>query len=330
MSVLEASTPAAGGGARASARRRAGPATADQAYRALLASLATAVFLVVALIVYELARGAGPSIHAFGWGFLTSTDWDPVADKYGALPYLYGTLVSSALALLLALPLGLGTAIYLAEVAPPRLADPMSFMVELLASIPSIVYGIWGVFVLAPWLRSALEPWLIAHLGFLPLFRGFPFGLGMLNAGIVLAIMIVPTLVSISREVLRATPRALREAALALGSTRSEAIAVAVDAARPGILGAVILALGRALGETMAVTMVIGNSNRISLSLLAPGATLSSLVANEFTEATGKLYLSALVEIALVLFGITIVVNAVARALVFWTTGGRRDVAGAA
>jgi phosphate transport system permease protein len=288
------------------------------------------VFAVVAIIVFELARGAGPALHAFGWGFLTGTDWDPVAEKFGALPYLYGTLLSSALALAIALPLGVGTAVYLAEIAPARVGDVLSFLVELLASIPSIVFGIWGVFVLAPWLRGAIEPWLIAHLGFLPLFRGFPFGLGMLNAALVLAIMIVPTIVSISREVLRATPRTLREAALALGSTRAEAIAVTLDAARTGILGAVILALGRALGETMAVTMVIGNSNRISLSLLAPGATLASLIANEFTEATGRLYLSALIEIALVLFAITIVVNAVARLLVCWTTGGRRDVAGAA
>ena len=314
-------------GARAT-RTRLG--AADQAYRALLASLATAVFVVVAVIVFELARGAGPSIHAFGWGFLTGTDWDPVAEKFGALPYLYGTLMSSFLALLIALPLGIGTAVYLSEIAPARVGSVLAFVVELLASIPSIVFGIWGVFVLAPFLRGAIEPWLIAHLGFLPLFRGFPFGLGMLNAALVLAIMIIPTLVTISREVLRAMPRTLREAALALGSTRAEAIAVTLDAARPGILGAVILALGRALGETMAVTMVIGNSNRISLSLLAPGATLASLVANEFTEATGKLYLSALIEIALVLFGITIVVNAVARLLVLWATGGRRDVAGAA
>jgi phosphate transport system permease protein len=288
------------------------------------------VFAVVAVIVFELARGAWPSIQAFGWGFLTGTDWDPVAEKFSALPYLYGTLVSSFLALLIALPLGVGATVYLSEIAPPRVGSVLSFVVELLASIPSIVFGIWGVFVLAPFLRGAIEPWLIAHFGFLPLFQGFPFGLGMLNAALVLALMIIPTIVTISREVLRAMPRTLREAALALGSTRAEAIAVTLDAARPGILGAVILALGRALGETMAVTMVIGNSNRISLSLLAPGATMASLVANEFTEATGKLYLSALIEIALVLFGITIVVNAAARLLVLWTTGGRRDVAGAA
>jgi phosphate transport system permease protein len=311
-------------------RGRRGARWADAAYRRGLGALALLVFVVVALIVYEIGRGAGPSIRAFGWSFLVGTEWDPVADRYGALPYVFGTAVSSALAMLLALPLGLGTAIYLAELAPHRVDQAVSFVVELLASIPSIVYGIWGLFVLAPLLRTLVEPWLIQHLGFLPLFQGFPFGIGMLNAGIVLAIMVVPTIASLSREILLATPPALREAALALGATRAEAIAVAVDAARPGILGAVILALGRAVGETMAVTMVIGNSNRISASLLAPGSTMASVIANEFTEATGALYLSALVEIALVLFALTLVVNAFARLLVLWATGGRSDAAGAA
>ncbi|MBI5711393.1 MAG: phosphate ABC transporter permease subunit PstC [Candidatus Eisenbacteria bacterium] len=314
--------------AAAPGRRRA--VWADEAYRRLLGALALLVPVVAALVLYETARGAGPSLRVFGWGFLVSTDWDPVAERFGALPYLYGTLVSSAIAMALAVPFGIGSAVFLAELAPPRLGAVVSFVIDLLASIPSIVYGIWGLFVLAPWLRSAAEPWLTAHVGFLPLFQGFPFGIGMLNAGIVLAIMVVPTVVSISREILLATPRSLREAALALGSTRAEAIAVAVDAARPGILGAAILALGRALGETMAVTMVIGNTNRISASLLAPGATMASVIANEFAEATGKLYLSALVEIALVLFALTVVVNALARLLVVATTGGRRDVAGAA
>jgi phosphate transport system permease protein len=304
--------------------------TLDHLYRWILAAAAGAVFLVVALIVYEVARGAMPSIRTIGWGFLVQTEWDPVADKYGALPYIYGTLVSSLLALVLAVPLGIGSAVFLAELANRRVGAIVSFVMELLAAIPSIVYGIWGFFVLAPWLRSVVEPWLIQNWGYLPLFRGTPFGIGMLNAGIVLAIMIIPTIVSISREVLLATPRSLREASLALGATRSEAIGVAVDAAKPGILGAVILALGRALGETMAVTMVIGNSNRISLSLLDPGATMASVIANEFTEATGALYLSALVQIALVLFAVTIIVNALARALVYFTTGGRRDVAAAA
>jgi phosphate transport system permease protein len=314
---------------RAAAPVRVRRFSLDPFYKAALAAAATAVFLVVALIVYEVARGSSLSIRTIGWSFLVQSEWDPVANHYGVLPYVYGTLVSSVLALALAVPLGIGSAVFLAELASRRIGSAVSYVMELLAAIPSIVYGIWGFFVLAPWLRSALEPWLIAHAGFLPLFRGTPFGIGMLNAGIVLAIMILPTIVSISREVLLATPRTLREASLALGATKAEAIGVALDAAKPGILGAVVLALGRALGETMAVTMVIGNTNKISASLLDPAATMSSVIANEFAEATGDLYLSALIQIALVLFAVTIVVNALARALVWFTTGGRRDVGAA-
>jgi len=295
---------------------------ADDLYRALLRSLGFLVLAVIALIVWECVRGAGPAMHAFGPRFLVGTEWDPIADHYGALPYLYGTLVTSLLAMLMAVPVGVGAAAFLAELAPPLVGGVVSFVIELLASIPSIVYGIWGAFVLAPWLRVVVEPWLIAHLGFLPLFQGFPFGLGILNAGIVLAIMVVPTVTAVSREILQTMPRALPEAALALGATRAEALAVTLDAARPGILGAVILALGRALGETMAVTMVIGNTNRITASLLSPGATMASVIANEFTEATGKLYLSALIEIALVLFALTILLNVAARWLV-WRTAGQ-------
>jgi len=301
----------------------------DGMYRGALAAAAAVVFIIVALIVIEITHGSLQSIRTLGWGFLVQTQWDPVADHYGALPYLYGTLVSSFLALVLAVPLGLGSAVFLAELAKGRTAAIVSFVMELLAAIPSIVYGIWGFFVLAPFLRTTLEPWLIANFGYLPLFRGVPFGIGMLNAGIVLAIMIIPTIVSISREVLLAIPRSLREASLALGATRAEALGVTLDAAKPGILGSIVLALGRALGETMAVTMVIGNTNRISASLLDPSATMASVIANEFTEATGALYLSALIQIALVLFAVTIVVNALARSLVWLTTGGRRDVAGA-
>jgi phosphate transport system permease protein len=312
----------AGRGARARA--------IDRAHRVLLRFLALLMFAAVALIAWECVTGAWPALRTFGARFMVSAEWDPVADQFGALPCLYGTLVSSALALLLAVPLGLGTAVYLTELAPRGVGAVVAFGVELLAAIPSIVYGIWGLFVLAPVLRTAVEPWLIRHLGFLPLFQGFPFGIGMLNAALVLAVMIVPTIVSISREVLLSMPRTLREAALGLGATRSEAIAVTLDAARPGILGAVILALGRAVGETMAVTMVIGNTHRISASLLAPGSTMASVIANEFTEATGRLHMAALIEIALVLLGVTVLVNACARLLVIWATGGRRDVAGAA
>jgi phosphate transport system permease protein len=268
-------------------------------------------------------------MKTIGWGFLVSGDWDPVADKYGALPYVIGTLVTSFLALLLAVPLGVGSAVFLAELSSRKLGAGLSFVMELLAAIPSIVFGVWGFFILAPFLRTTVEPWLIQHFGFLPLFRGAPFGIGILNAGIILAIMIVPTIVSISREVLLATPQSLREASLALGATQAESIAVALTAAKPGILGAVILALGRALGETMAVTMVIGNTNRIPTSLLDPAATMASVIANEFTEATSPIYLSALVQISLVLFLVTIVMNGLARLLVYWVTGGRRDTAGA-
>jgi phosphate transport system permease protein len=308
--------------------RSSRPITFDAVYRGVLFAAATCVFLVVALIVYETAKGAEMSVRAFGWSFLTSADWDPVAGRFGAVPYIYGTLVTSAIALILAVPIGIGSAIYLAELAHRRVGSVVSFVMELLAAIPSIVYGIWGFFVLAPFLRVYIEPWLIANFGYLPLFSGAPLGIGILNAGIILAIMVIPTIISISREVLIATPRSFREASLALGATRSEAIAVVLDAARPGILGSIILALGRALGETMAVTMVIGNTNRITGSILAPGATMASIIANEFTEATEALYLSALVEIALVLFAITIVVNALARILVRWATGGRREIAG--
>ena len=308
--------------------RSSRPITFDEVYRGILLAAATCVFLVVALIVFETAKGAEMSIRAFGWSFLTSTKWDPVAAQFGALPYIYGTLVTSAIALLLAIPIGIGSAIFLAELAHRHVGGVVSFVMELLAAIPSIVYGIWGFFVLAPFLRVYIEPWLIQNFGYLPLFSGAPFGIGILNAGIILAIMVIPTIISISREVLIATPRSFREASLALGATRSEAIAVVLDAARPGILGSIILALGRALGETMAVTMVIGNTNRITGSILSPGATMASIIANEFTEATEALYLSALIEIALVLFAITIVVNALARILVRWATGGRREIAG--
>jgi len=218
-------------------------------------------------------------------------------------------------------PLGIGSAVFLAELSSRRMGEVVSFVMELLAAIPSIVFGIWGFFILAPFLRTIIEPWLVANLGFIPLFSGAPFGIGILNAGIILGIMVVPTIVSISREVLLATPKSLREASLALGATHAESIGVALSAAKPGILGAV--------GETMAVTMVIGNTNRLPHSIMDPGATMASVIANEFTEATGPVYLSALIQIALVLFAVTIVMNALARLLVYWVTGGRRDTAGA-
>ena len=297
--------------------------TADGLYRAALGGAAALVFVVVALIVFEAARGAGLSIRTFGFGFLTSTAWDPVSEKFGALPYIYGTVVSSALALILAVPLGIGSAVYLAEIAPRRVGAVVSFVIELLAAIPSIVYGVWGFFVLAPWLRTAIEPWLISHLGFLPLFRGYPFGIGMLNAAIVLSIMVLPTIVSISREVLLATPRSLREAALALGATPAEAIGVALGAARPGILGAVILALGRALGETMAVAMVLATTPTTTLNVIGTASppTIAANIALNYKEATPERQ-SLLIATGLVLFVVTFLVNFAAR----WVAGrsGRR------
>jgi phosphate transport system permease protein len=245
-----------------------------------------------------------------------------VAESFGALPFIYGTLVSSALALLIAVPLGIGSAVFLAELAPFWMRGPIAFLVEMLAAIPSVVYGLWGIFVLAPLLRVWVQPALGASLGFLPLFQGPPYGVGMLAAGIILAIMVVPFIATVSREVLLAVPRTQREAALALGATGWETTRLAVlRYARSGLVGAVLLGLGRALGETMAVTMVIGNRAEISASLFAPGYTMASVLANEFTEATSDLYLSALVEIGLILLVLTIVVNALARLLV-WSVGG--------
>jgi len=327
-----AATGGAGGSPlRAAAARAARRAPlADGAHAALLAAAAGSVFAVVLLLVYETWRGALPSLQAFGLRFFIGTEWDPVAGRFGALPYLVGTLTTSALAMILAVPASLGAAVYLTEMAPRRVDTVLSYLIELLASIPSIVYGLWGIFVLAPVLRGLVEPWLIAHFGFLPLFQGFPFGLGVLNAGIVLAIMVLPTIVSLAREVLRAMPPAFREAALALGATRAEAIGVVLAGARPGLMGAIVLGLGRALGETMAVTMVIGNSNRLTASLLAPGATMASVIANEFTEATEKLHTAALIEIALALFVVTFVLNGIARLVLHRMTKGVRDVAGAA
>jgi phosphate transport system permease protein len=273
-------------------------------------------------IVAALTTNALPALRRFGWSFVFTSNWDPVAESFGALPFIYGTLVSSALAMLIAVPLGIGAAIYLAELAPGWIRPPIGFLVEMLAAVPSVVYGLWGIFVLAPWLRVWVQPALGTTLGFLPLFQGPPYGVGMLAAGIILAIMTVPFITSVSREVLLAVPNTQREAALALGATRWEAIRVAVlRYGRSGLLGAILLGLGRALGETMAVTMVIGNRPEISASLFAPGYTMASVLANEFTEATSDVYLSALIAVGLLLLAVTVIVNAVARLLV-WRVGG--------
>jgi phosphate transport system permease protein len=292
----------------------------DTVFKNIITLFALLVLLLILLMAYEMYAASRLSIEKFGWNFFVTTVWDPVAEEYGALTFMYGTLVSSLLALVIALPLGLGTAIVLSELAPAWLERPLSFFVELLAGIPSIVYGLWGFFVLVPWIRTVLEPMLQKSLGFLPLFRGAPYGVGMLAAGIILSIMILPIIASISRDILRAVPTSQKEAALALGSTRWQATRIAISYSRSGILGATILGLGRAFGETMAVTMVIGNRPDISLSLFAPGYTMASVLANEFTEATSQMYISALIEIALVLFVVALIVNTIARLLVWSVT----------
>ncbi len=292
----------------------------DVVFKNLLRFFAFLILALVILMAYEMYATSRLSIDKFGWHFFVTSIWDPVQKNFGALPFIYGTLVSSFIALLIALPLSLGIAIFLSEIAPPFVEKPVSFLVELLAGIPSIVYGIWGFFVMVPWLRKSIEPGLSKYFGTLPLFQGAPYGVGMLAAGIILSIMILPIITSISRDVLKAVPRSQKEAALALGSTRWEATRIALSYARSGIIGATILGLGRALGETMAVTMVIGNRPTISASLLAPSYTMASVLANEFTEATSDMYISALIEIALALFIITIIVNTFARLLVWAAT----------
>jgi phosphate transport system permease protein len=290
---------------------------ADRAFGAVLIALGGAVFLIAGVIVLELGKVSGPAVAKVGLGhFVRSSDWDAVRDAYGAAPFIYGTLVTSAIAILLALPASLGLALFLTEMAPSKVRAIVSFPISILAGIPSVVFGLWGLFVLAPILRHDVEPFLARTLGFLPLFKGPAIGLGYLAAGVILAIMILPTITSISVEVLRTVPGSLREAALALGATRWEMIRLSVlPYARAGILGATILGLGRALGETMAVTMLIGNSPTISASLFAPGYSLPAVIANEFAEASG-MQTSALAALGLILFGVTLMLNALARALV--------------
>jgi phosphate transport system permease protein len=285
---------------------------------------AAAVLAILGLIVYELLVRSQLSWHAFGWKFFAAHDWDPVNDQYGAMPFIYGTLVSSVLALLIAVPLSIGVAVFTTEMCPKWLRSPLSFLTELLAAIPSVIYGLWAIFVLVPILRNYVQPFLAKTLGWTGFFSGPPYGIGMLAAGIILAIMIVPIISSITREVVAVVPQQQREAVLALGATRWEMIRMGVlRNARAGIVGAVILGLGRALGETMAVTMVIGNRPEVAKSLFAPGYTMASVLANEFSEATGDLYLSALIEIGLALFIVTIIVNALARFMVWSVTRGQ-------
>src|SRR2546421_3708134 len=294
----------------------------DRILRGALRLAALTLVLLVVAIVVEMLRTAVPAFRAFGWRFLVTSTWDPVAERFGVVPFLYGPVVPSLLALLSAGPLGIGAAIYLAELAPAWIRPPLAFLVELVAAVPSVIYGLWGISVGAPLLRRWVRPFLGATLGFLPLFKGPPYGVGMLAAGIVLAIMVVPFITAVSREVLLAVPNTQREAALALGATRWETTRIAVlRYGRSGLVGAILLGLGRALGETMAVTMVIGNRPEVALSLFAPGYTMASVLANEFTEATSDVYLAALTEIGLLLLVVTVVVNALARLLV-WSVGG--------
>ena len=293
----------------------------DTVARLVVLAFAASILLVSSLLVYELWTGSAASRHQFGWGFLWSSQWNPVTEEFGALPFIYGTLVTSFLALLFSVPLGVGAAIFLSELAPPRLSDALTFLVELLAAIPSVIYGLLAMFTLVPLERDYVEPFLKRTLGFLPFFKGASFGVNYLTAALVLSVMTVPFIISVSRESLLAVPREQREAALALGSTKWESTwHVVVPWAKLGIVGSIFLGLARALGETMAVTMVIGNDPKIHASLLAPGYSIAAVIANEFTEATGRVYLSALVELGLVLFSVTVVINALARLLIVATT----------
>ncbi len=296
---------------------------ADEGFKYLVLGCSLSVVAIVVLIVYELIQKSQLSLHQFGFKFFIGQNWDPVQGDFGALPFIFGTVVSSLLALLIAVPLSVGAAVFLTEICPKFLRGPIAFLIELLAAIPSVIYGLWAIFVLAPLLRTYVEPWLAKYFGWSGLFEGAPYGLGMLAAGVILAIMIVPFISAITREVMTAVPQQQREAVLALGATRWEMIRMGVlRNARTGIVGGIMLGLGRALGETMAVTMVIGNRAEIAKSLFAPGYTMASVMANEFSEATTDLYLSALIEIALALFILTLVVNALARLLVWMVTRG--------
>lgn len=291
----------------------------DFIFERLTLLFALLVFLLVLFMGWLMYSNSILSIKKFGFHFLVNSTWDPVSETFGALPIIYGTIVSSLLGLLIAVPLGISVAVFLSEVSPNWLEKPLSFLTELLAGIPSVIYGLWGIFVLVPWLRDTVEPFLQNEFPNSPLFQGAPYGFGMLAAVVILAIMVLPIISSISRDILKSVPDSQREAAYALGATKWEVTKIVLGNAKSGLLGAIMLGLGRAIGETMAVTMVIGNSPKISASLLDPGYTMASVLANEFTEATSDLYINALIELALILFIITIIINILARLLV-WST----------
>ncbi len=284
---------------------------------------AASIFLVTCLLFYELWLGSGLARHKFGWNFILTSTWDPVTENFGAVPFMFGTVVTSLLALLISVPVGLGAAIFLSEMALPGISDALTFLIELLAAVPSVIYGLLGIFLLVPVLESTVVPALKGVLGFLPIFAGPFYGVSLFSAGVVLSIMIVPFIISVSREVLLAVPVDQREAALSLGATKWETTwQVVVPYAKRGIYGSIFLALARALGETMAVTMVVGNAPRVQASLLAPGDSIASVIANQFTEATSDMYISALIELGLVLFAITIIINGLARLLIL-TAGAK-------
>lgn len=312
--------------------KNAGPATGSRSFfaklkdgdelaRLLTMFFAASIVLITVLLVWELWVNSYLPRHKFGLRFFVTQTWDPIVEDFGALPFIFGTVVTSMVSLLMAIPLGIGAAIFLAELAPPRISDTLQFFIDLLAAVPSVIYGLMGVFIAVPLVRTVIFPLLNQPFGFLPIFKGPSYGVGFITAGIVMAVMVIPYIISVSREVLLSVPRDQREAALALGSTRWESTwKVVVPFAKTGIMGSIFLALARALGETMAVTMVIGNTPKIAASLFAPGYSIAAVIANEFTEATGDLYLQALIELGLVLFLLTFILNGLARILIVVTT----------
>ena len=294
-------------------------------FKGVTALFAFSILLILLVMIIGMTYESLPALRKFGWGFITSSEWDAVQGSFGALPYIWGSVVSSLLALVLATPLSVGAAVFITEIVPRKAGSVIAALVELLAAIPSVIYGLWGVLVMAPWLQKTVEPFLIEHLGFLPLFKGAPYGVSMLAAIFILMIMVVPIITSITKEVLLTVPISQKEAAVALGATRWEMIRIAVlPYGKSGILGAVILGLGRAIGETMAVTMVIGNNPQISLSLLSPAYTMPSVIANEFAETTSKLHASALMEIGLLLLVVTLIINSLARLLLWSVSRGAK------
>lgn len=292
----------------------------DKVFRTILFIAAAMIIIIVAAMITMMFSYSMPTIREFGFGFLVGRVWNPAMGSYGALPFIYGTIVSSVIALVISVPVSVGIAVFLTEQAPHRIARPIAFLVELLAAIPSVVYGLWGIFVLAPFIREYLGAFLQAYFGFIPLFQGRLTGIGMLTAGMILAIMITPIVTAVVRDVLEAVPTTQREAALALGATKWETTQIVLGNAASGIAGAVVLGLGRAIGETMAVTMVIGNTPQISSSLFEPAYTIASVLASNFGDATDEMYLSALIEIGLVLFLVTFIVNGIAKLMVMGVT----------